>query len=221
MKKFNDYVAQNNEQEIQKIVEQVTELYSDNKNVKYENLYEIGVNALDNGLILMVNTDFDNQIICMSEILVNESEQMLLQMENTLKSAYPHFEGHYQEDIYEIVDDGISYGYITIGYYGPIYYTEFDIMFLKAVKNSIFNIGGIFLIVSCIFVYFFADRLAKPISNLSEITRNIGNGDYKKNIELISTTIEIQNLIDYINILSKDLEKQNQVKKQLAQNYTH
>ncbi len=221
MKNFNEYVSKNQEEEIRKIVDEVTELYGKSKNINYMDLYDIGVRALDNGLILMVNKDYDNQIICMSEILVEESTEMLLQMENTLKMAYPHFEGQYQEDFFEIIKNDEVYGYITIGYYGPIYYTEFDIIFLKAVKSSIFKIGLIFLCISTIIMYIFAHRLAKPIEKVSKKTEEIGNGNYNKNIELKSDTIELYNLIKSINLLSNNLENQKKVKKQLAENYTH
>ncbi len=221
IKNFNEYVEKKQNQEILNVLNQVTELYRNDKEVKYEDLYNIGVRALDNGLILMVNTDFENEVICMSDILIEESAEMLLQMENTLKSAYPHFEGEYQEDIYEIVVDDKIYGYVTLGYYGPIYYTEFDVLFLKAVQNSIYKIGIIFVLISGVFVYYFADKFAEPISKVSKRAVDIGNGDYENDIELKSSTIEIHNLIESINILAQNLQTQKQVKKQLSQNYTH
>ncbi len=221
-KSFNEYIQERQDEKILKLVEKITNLYNDNNQVKYEDLYNIGIDALDNGLVMMVNKDFANQIICISDILVDESEEMLLQMETILNKTYPHIDGGYKEDYYPIIDNENNvHGYITVGYYGPIYISEYDALFLKSVKNAIYQIAGVFVIVSSIFIYIFSKRLTNSISKLNRKAIDIINGDYSKDFDLSSNTTEIYHLTQSINILSKNLEKQKQVKKQLAQNYTH
>ncbi len=221
VKNFNDYVTKNSEKEAENIVNQVTYLFETEGEPTYEELYEIGVSALDKGLILMVNTDYSNQIICMSDVFPTESSEMLQKMEDTLQSVYPHFQGEYQEDKYVIESNGVTYGYVTIAYYGPIYYTEFDAIFYKAVKNSILITGFVFFLLSGIIVYFLAGRLAEPISKVSKRAEEIGKGTYNESIKLKSNTVEIQNLINSINTLGRNLETQQQIKKQMSVNYTH
>ncbi|MFV0502731.1 MAG: ATP-binding protein [Lachnospirales bacterium] len=221
MKIFNSYVENKQEKEMERVVKQVTELYEKEEDVNYDDLYKIGVNALDSGLILMVNNDHDNRVICMSDILKNESEKMLNQMEATLKVAYPHLEGSYQEDHHAIKNDGEEEGYVTLGYYGPVYYTEFDVLFLKAVKGSILKIGIVFLLISSLFIYYFADKLSKPISKVSKVALDIGQGKYNERITLQSSTTEINSLIQSINLLAENLKAEKILKKQMAQNYTH
>ncbi len=221
MDNFNEYVASNREKEAENIVNQVLELFKSGSEPTYEELYAIGVNALDNGLIFMVNTDYENQLICMSDIFPNESNLMLAKMESTLESVYPHLQGEYQEDKFVLEDNGTTYGYVTLGYYGPIYYTEFEAMFLKAVKHSIYATGFAFFIVSGIIVYVLARKISEPISRVSEMATEIGNGNYKANIDFKSSTVEIQNLIDSINSLAHNLEINQQAKKQMSINYTH
>ncbi len=219
--KFIQYVAINQENEMENVVNDVTKLYADGKTPTYDELFAIGVDALDNGLILMVNTSADNQILCMSEILVDESDDMLKKMEGRLQVAFPHFKGEYQENMYDLEIDGENNGFITIGYFGPIYYTEFDVIFLEAVRNSIYTIGTIFFIISGIIVYLLARKLSDPLEEISKRATDIGNGDYENNFELKSSTDEIQKLINSINLLSEKLNAQKQVKKQLAINYAH
>ncbi len=218
---FNDYVTKNREKEIENIVNQVTYLFVTEGEPSYEELYDIGVSALDKGLILMVNTDYNNQIICMSDVFPTESSEMLIKMEDTLQSVYPHFQGEYQEEKYVIESNGVNYGYVTIAYYGPLYYTEFDAIFLKAVKNSILITGLVFFILSGIVVYFLASKLAAPISKVSKRAEEIGKGNYSESINIKSNTLEIENLINSINTLGRDLETQQLIKKQMSVNYTH
>ncbi len=221
IKNFNDYVNHNREKEIESIVKQVTSLYEADGEASYDELYDLGVTALDKGLILMFNTDYTNQVICMSDVFPNESSEMLQKMENTLESVYPHFQGEYKEEQYVIESNGVDYGYATIAYYGPLYYTEFDAIFLKAVKNSILLTGFVFFILSGVVVYFLASKLADPISKVSKRAEEIGRGDYKESIKVKSSTVEIENLINAINTLGKDLDTQQKIKKQMSVNYTH
>ncbi len=221
IKNFNEYVTNNREKEIENIVNQVTSIFVNEVDPSYEDFYDIGVNALDKGLILMVNRDVNNQLICMSDVFPNESNEMLMKMEDTLQSVYPHFQGEYQEELYVIESGGVKYGYVTIAYYGPLYYTEFDALFLKAVKNSILAVGFVFFIISGIGVYFLASKLSEPISIVSKRAEEIRNGNYKESIKIKSSTVEIENLIKSINALGKDLDSQQKIKKQMSVNYTH
>ncbi len=221
IKNFNEYVNHNREKEIEYILNQVTTIFVVEEEPSYEDFYDLGVAALDKGLILMVNIDLSNQLICMSDVFPNESSEMLLKMEETLESVYPHFQGEYKEEQYVIENDGVYYGYVTIAYYGPLYYTEFDALFLKAVKNTILLTGLIFFIISGVVVYFLATKLSEPISKVSKRAEEIGMGNYKESIKIQSSTEEIQNLINSINTLGKNLDNQQQIKKQMSVNYTH
>lgn len=221
MSNFDDYVKHKQTEEIQNIIDQVSILFYDNKAPNYEDLYEIGIDALDKGLIITVYIDLDTQLICMSDDLSSESKEMLEHMEDTSKSSHHNSSGNYEENTYEIRKNNIYYGYITIGYYGPIYYNEFDISFFETFKTSIYKIGLIFFILSSIAVYFFASKLSNPIYRISKIATDIGNGKYNKNFELNSSITEIQDLINSISTLANNLEAQRQEKKQLSINYTH
>lgn len=218
---FNKYIIQNREESANKIVNQVLELFIKDGTPNYDDLYNIGIEALDDGLILMVNTDYNNQLICISDIIPNQSNLMLSKMEETLQGIYPHISGEYQEDRYVLENDGTVYGYVTLGYYGPIYYTEFDALFFKAVKSAIYTIGFIFFVLSIVVVYFLASKLSKPLHVISDKAKDIGKGNYNELIYTKSNTEEIQNLIDSINTLAQNLENQQQIKKELAVNYTH
>ncbi len=218
---FENYIVSNREEKSKEIVDKVLLSFQENGEPNYDELYEIGIDALNDGLILMVNTDYNNQIICISDVIPNESNLMLERMENTLHSIYPHMNGSYEEDRYILQDESNTYGYVTLGYYGPIYYTEFDALFLNAVRRGIYIVGVIFFFVTTAIVYVLASKISKPIYKVSKKAKDLSFGNYKDSIDIDSSTEEIQNLIDSINHLAHSLETQQQVKKQLAANYTH
>ncbi len=218
---FNKYILENHKEESEKIVNDVLELYKDGSEPTYDELYKIGLDALDSGLILMVNESYDKQLICISDVIPSDSTSMIDRMEQTMNSVYPHFKGEYKEDMYPLDDGTNVYGYVTLGYYGPIYYSEFDVLFLKALNKSMFIISFLFFIISGFVIYFFAKRISKPITLVSKRTKEIEKGNYKINIDVDSNTIEINNLVKSINGLAKNLDNQQKVKVQMAQNYTH
>ncbi len=220
-KEFNNYITENHNKISKKIVSEVLTLFQRGNEPTYDELYKIGLQALDNGMVLMVNESYDKQLICMSDIFPTDSLNMLEQMEQTMKSIYPHHIGKYQEDTYILSDKNNTYGYVTLGYYGPIYYSEFDARFLQAFNNAIYYIGLVFFIVTSIFIYFISDNISKPISFVSKKAKEIERGNYKDLIEINSNTLEINNLIESVNSLSKNLSNQQLIKKQMAQNYTH
>lgn len=218
---FDKYVLNNRLETSEQIVSDVLQLFQDNETPSYDDLYKIGVDALDDGLILMVNTDVDNQLLCISDIIPNESNKMLSKMESTLESVYPYVEGEYKEEKYIIEDETGVYGYVTLGYYGPIYYTEFDVIFLKAVKSAISIIGFIFFVITSIIVYFFAKSISEPIQKVSKKAYEIGKGNYGETIKMESNIEDIEDLVKSINSLGDKLEMEQQIKKQLSINYTH
>ncbi len=220
---FNDYVCKKHDEYAEKVVNDVLDLYTSKGYATYDELYKIGLDALDEGMIFMFNEDVGNQLICMSKVDPDDSGNMLENMENTMKTYYPHANGEYQEDTHIVMDEstGTTYGYVTLGYYGPIYYSEYDARFLETVNRSIYVVGVLFFIFSSILIYFLIDKITKPINQVSELAKEISNGNYDNFIESESTTLELQNLITSINLLALKLQEQKQLKKQLAENYTH
>ncbi len=220
---FNDYVSKKHEEYAESVVNEVLDLYTEKGYATYDELYKIGIDALNEGMIFMFNEDVGNQIICISDVIPIDTGNMLDNMETTMESFYPHSDGQYQEDIHTVQDEstGTIYGYITLGYYGPIYYSEYDALFLESINKSIFVIGVLFFIFSSALIYLLLDKITKPINLTSELAKEISKGNYDNIIESKSTTLELQNLISSINVLVLKLQEQKQLKKQLAENYTH
>ncbi len=220
---FNDYIQKKHEVFSEKVVDDVLKLYKEKGKASYDDLYEIGLKAFDEGMIFMFNEDLDTQLICMSEVTGINSNDMLINMEKTMSSIYPHSDGKYQEDIHVVKDEATNkiYGYVTLGYYGPIYYSAYEVAFLESINKSIYVIGILFFIFSSAIIYIMLDKITRPINQVSKLAKDISDGNYDDFIESESTTLELQNLISSINILGMKLREQKQLKKQLAQNYTH
>ncbi len=220
-KSFNEYVTKNQQFKNEQIVNDVSNLFRKNKVPSYEELYKIGMKAFDDGIILMVNETYDNQLICISDIYEVHSDDMLYKMEQTMKNIYPNFKGDYKEDIYVLENNGVQYGYVTLGYYGPFYYNDFDIEFINSIQNIYIIIGLVFVLLTVIFSLIISKSIAKPLTLISDETKRIENGNYNTKINFNTTTEELLDLKHSINSLSDNLNKQQEIKKRIAGNYAH
>ncbi len=220
-KSFNDYVTKNQQYKNEQIVNEVLSLFEEGETPTYENLYDIGMRAFGDGIILMVNEDYDNQLICISDIYEVSSGNMLYKMEQTMKNIYPNFKGDYKEDIYVLEKNNNQYGYVTLGYYGPFYYNEFDIAFINLIQSIYIIVGIIFILLTVVISFIISKGIASPLTIISDEAKRIENGNYGIKITFSTNTKELIDLKCSINNLSDTLNKQQEIKKRMAGNYAH
>lgn len=221
-KQFENYVQKNLEKSSIQIVNQVISAYDNNGNPPSSTtLLNIGEAALAKGFVLSVYDQKGNMIWCMNEVNQNMCSNMLMDMEDSMNNIYLNFNGEYTEKSYEINKNGSIYGNVTLGYYGPFYYTNNDVQFLN-MFNQIFMIGAILsFIIAVLFGIFMADKIGSPIKKVIEHTAKIESGNYNERIEIKSNTNEVDNLIHSVNSLASTLNRQHLIRKRMAQDYAH
>lgn len=219
---FENYVKNNLEKSSTQVVNQVISSYDSNGNPPNDVVFKnIGEAALAKGLVLSINNKGGTMIWCMSWVDQQMCSSMLIDIEQNMNNIYLDFNGQYMEDSYDINKNGNSYGTITLGYYGPFYYSANDVEFLN-MFNEIFLFGAILaLIIAIILGIFMASRIESPIKKVIEQTGKIEAGDYNSLIEFKSNTKEVDKLIHSINSLAFTLGLQETNRKKLAQNYAH
>lgn len=220
-KHFQNYKLNVQEQKNSEIVNHVL-----NEFVKYgrpsaEFLYTLGQNSLDNGVILMVTDKFGSELFCMSKIENVQSENMLESMKHTMTKHYPNWQGEYTETIYGLSKDDVNYGKVTLGYYGPFYYSYEDVYFIDMQNRIIKFIAVGFALISIVIGYYMALKISKPIMRAAEKTRQIKGGNFAERIDMLTNTKEIDKLISDVNSLADTLEQELKTKKRMANDYAH
>lgn len=94
-------------------------------------------------------------------------------------------------------------------------------MFLQDMTNLIIVISLIMIIVSILISIFLSQKISKPIIVVSKITDFIKRGRYDQILEYESSILEIDNLINSINDLSKKLSKMENMRKKLTSDISH
>lgn len=220
-KQFNEYILQKQEEKNLSYVDAVKTEFEQDKQLTPEGFYALGQKAFNDGLILMIRDDQNHEVFCMSCYDQMRCEDMISAMEKTMQSRYPGFKGEYIEKQYVLENGGENYGTVTLGYYGPYYLLDTDIQFMDILNNLFVAVAVVFLAIAILIGYFIANRLSKPIQEVTRKAKEIEKGHCDCRIDIHSSTTEIQGLINSVNGLAITLDAQQDLKKRMANNYAH
>ena len=121
----------------------------------------------------------------------------------------------------DLISNDKVFGVITFYYLGPFAYTEHDAMFISSMKQSLMYVAFTAFLVSFIFASWISKRLGLPLKHVSDLTHQLTRGEYSLKIPQETSIIEINSLIDSLNDLSSQLEKQAGLRKRLTTDISH
>jgi len=221
-KQFRDYIIKQQEVKNNEIVSMINQQYnSSTNNWRTAVIENIGINALEQGLIMKV-TDNEGNTVWDATVHNNGlCTQMIDHMSKNMASRYPNFQGGYVVNKYPLKLDSAIIGNVDIGYYGPFYLTDNDLAFINTLNKVLGSVAAFSLLLALMAGALTAKRLSTPISKAVEAAREIGFGHYNNRITGISNTIEIDELTSTINDLAEDLNKQEKLRRRLTADVAH
>lgn len=182
---------------------------------------DIGVNALSGGLMLRV-TGTDGTVIWDAwEHNNGFCTDMLQHMAMNMESYNQNFQGAYQEETYPIEVNGQKVASVDVGYYGPYFYSDTDIQFLKGLNTFLLIAAGVALLACLLLGTFMAKRLTQPIASVIDTAGRIAKGDLGSRITEQSSTREISELTDSVNSMAQELSDQELLRKRLTADVAH
>ena len=220
-KQFKEYVIGKQEQKIKETVVLITQRYNNWGNWNISGIETIGVNLLGDGLILRVNGIDGNAIWDANVHNGGMCKTILEHMAQNMASYSPDFKGGYVEKRYPLTVDNTEIGSATIGYYGPYFYTDYDIRFLQTINNLLLWSAILAGIASLAFGIFMAGHLSKPIGHVIHTAKQIAKGDFDGRLRETSSTKEIVELTSTINSVAETLGKQDALRKRLTADVAH
>lgn len=220
-KHFESYIKGVQEQKNASIATQVLDEFITHGQPSGEFLHALGQRALDDGIIFMVSDKFGGELFCMSNAANTESETMLDAMKETMSNRFPGWQGEYQEVLYGLAKNGVNYGNVTLGFYGPYYYTSQDIHFIDLLNRIIQYIAVAFSLIAAAIGYYMATRIAKPVREVTKKAEQIELGNFSQRIDTVTNTAELDSLIASVNRLASTLEAEQIAKKRMANDYAH
>jgi two-component system, OmpR family, sensor histidine kinase BaeS len=219
--KFQDYVIKKQEKQTKEIVDLITMRYEEDNGWNTGYLEVIGMNALQNGMIIEISDVNNKGIWSAYEHNNGLCQTMIKEISANMYSYSGRWKGEYQERTYTINSHEKTIGILTTGYVGPYYFDDEELLFIKAL-NSLFVIIGIgSLILAFAVGIVMSLRISNPLIKIANKAKLLSEGKYKERLENGSNTKEIGILIETINNLSDALENKENLRKQLTQDVAH
>lgn len=220
-KQFKNYVIQEHERKNQIIVTAVSQQYSTNEKLNIDVIKSVGIDAIEDGVFISVR-DVSGKTIWDAEAYDNSKcEEVKNHVTSTMETLFPNWKGIYTKDDYNIINNSKKVGVIEMGYYGPFYYNDNDILYSKTLNKILISVGIASLCIALIVGLLMAERLSKPILKVIDTAEMISKGDYSQRIEKKSDIEEIDKLTRSINNLGKSLYEQEKLRKRLTRDVSH
>ncbi|MDP4182738.1 MAG: ATP-binding protein [Bacillota bacterium] len=220
-KQFKQYTISNQEQKNKNIANLINQQYSENGSWNFDGVEEIGISALQEGLVLKLTNSSGETVWNASRHNHGICKEMMDNLINNMSARYPSWDGKFLSNEYPLFYKNNRIGTVTIGFYGPFYYNENDLMFIKTLNSIIVVVGLISLIFAFALGIFISHRLSRPIQKVILTAKNIANGYYSDRINEITGINEIFQLTTEINNLARALEKHETLRKRLTSDVAH
>jgi signal transduction histidine kinase len=220
-KQFREYIIRNQENKNTSIVSQISQQYGRDLKWRSDVIESIGVNALEEGLIVKV-TDKAGAVIWDATVYNNGyCQQMIEHMSRNMARRMPDMNGGYVSVEYPVKSDLKEVGTVQIGYYGPYYYNDNDLAFISTLNTLLFGAAIFSMLFALVMGVFMAKRLSMPIQRVIKAARMISRGTFSDRITETTDTREIMQLTTTINDLAETLQNQENLRKRLTADVAH
>lgn len=218
---FRSYVKSNQEKKNLEIVALITHQYEMQKSFNTTSLQNIGMSALDNGLMVQVEDEAGNPVWDVLEYNHGQCLNMMEDIHRNMMSRYPNWKGEYITQEYNIMSDFKKVGKVYIGYYGPFYFTESDLKFINSLNVVFISVGALALLLAIVLGNLIAKGISRPIKNVIGKAQDISKGRYDNKMLEQSSIKEIDSLTGTINDLAVILKHQEELRKKQSADVAH
>ncbi len=129
--------------------------------------------------------------------------------------------GVYNTNTFNIDVDEKTVGYIIVGQYSPVLFSQEDISFKTQINKSIVFSGILTLAIVAVISLILSKQFSKPIKAVSKTSVSLSKGNYDSRSNVKSDIEEIRNLTESINSLGDKLNSQDLLRKRLISDISH
>ncbi|MEH7009852.1 HAMP domain-containing sensor histidine kinase [Neobacillus niacini] len=211
--KFNEYMINIQNKRYERIVSYFEEAYM-----------REGKWTSDTGVELMHEAYMGNY--CLT--LLDSSKQAVWGMDpDDLKTQIHigemsgHDSGVYTTKTFEIKVDGKVVGFVDIGQYSSVLFSEEDLTFKSSINKSIFASVTLTLIIIISLSLYFSKQFSTPIREVAKMSVSLSQGHFDTVSNIKSNIEELEDLRMSVNILAGKLKYQDTLRKRLVSDITH
>lgn len=219
---FKSYVTAQQEKTAEQIVQSISVQYdpaADSWNADF--IHTIGMYALYDGYIVKVYDKGGNPVWDAETCDMSLCTRVMDDISHRMMMEFPEVNGEFTTRTFPVIQDEKEIGTVTIGYFGPFFFSEDDFLFLDALNKILAAVGALSLLLAVVAGIFLARHLSKPILETVNAAQDIADGKYETRIREGTGTKEVDQLVDSINYLAQCLAKQEALRRQLTADVAH
>ncbi len=237
LKNFDSYMRNEQMARINKIIELIEQSYELNNGWSHETIEKIDTSPLVGDFDVEIR-DTNNNLITtcyMENSTVERNSNMMNRMghgmmhgrdfniTNNISSKIEQNaeDENYNAEEYSLISNNKNIGTATIGYVGPFLISESEIEFTRGINMSILYSSIISVIIAILLGMYSSEIFSKPILQITNAANNIRKGNLDTKVELSNNIIELQELSESINHLSKSLSEQEVLRRRLTSDISH
>ena len=218
---FRAYIMQNMERQNRGIVLQVSREYDGAGRWNNSNIANIGMNALEQGLIFKLKSP-EGAVIWDATLHNNGlCQQMITHMAQNMSSRYPNWRGNYTSRKYPVIIDFKTVAMAEIGFYGPFFFKDTDLAFINTLNRILIGVAILAILMALVIGNWMSRRLSTPIAKVIHTAGRIAGGDLDARSHQSTKIKEIKQLVGAINDLGETLREQETLLKRLTADMAH
>ncbi|WP_434303642.1 ATP-binding protein [Clostridium botulinum] len=223
--RFNEYLVQEHKNKINQIIVAIEDMYKEDKGFQALKYDEIKRYAVLNELYIEIKDKKGSKIFTSGDDHLKHRSMMNSMMGHGMGNMMGKMKnldlGDYKEEEQWLKKNNVTFGKITIGYFGTSYLSNGALTFKRTLNHSFIVSMVITFILGLILSWILSKQLSKPLVKIKEIanTMRMGNLNIRSNIK--SNTTEIQELSNSINYLAETLQQQEALRKRLTSDMAH
>ncbi len=220
-KHFKEYVRQNQEKKNREIVGLIGSKLQRDGTWDVQSVQDVGIYAMEQGLIIQVKDAAGKTIWDAYTYNNGMCQQMMQDMSHNMMRQDPRWQGEITQESFPLTKGSETIGTVDISYYGPVYFNEIDIHFVRTLNMIFISVGFFSLLLALAFGVILSQRISMPITRVIRTAQSIANGTYGDRSHETSSTREISDLTETVNNLAETLENQEILRKRLTGDVAH
>jgi len=219
--RFRAYVSETQQKRNQQVADLVGSQLREDGTWDLGGVETVGVGALEQGVIVKVTDATGSTVWDATQHNSGMCEQMLSHMAENMASRYPNWRGAYTESRYPLGSSGSGSGSVTIGFYGPFFLNDADLLFINTLNRLLLLVTVAAMGLAVAAGSFMARGLARPLARAVEATERIAGGDLGVRIPSGSRVRELAGLTGAVNELAQALGSQESLRRRLTADMAH
>jgi signal transduction histidine kinase len=228
--RFDQYVATSIDSRIASLARLVSSARYGDGTWNLSAVERYGITALEDGFLLTLIAHDGSILWDAKTHNAGLCATMVSSMADRMAGLGRDNSGSYSERILSLIPSPASHGLndrylveeasLVVGYWGPVYYRDADLDFIKALNRGLLAASAIVIFLAAFAGIASAAKLADPVRSAASVARAVAAGDYTKRVRG-SSIVELDELGSSLGYMAKNLADQNELRRRLVIDASH